>query len=252
MNYPQGYIFLKLTTQLPPLRRPSGSCDAPLGWADAQTEVAASIRSGAGVTSGGGFSLFSQQPGYQAEAVRGYLDVAANLPPDGSYNRLGRAYPDLSLNGHKYMVFEGNGVTEVDGTSASAPALAAMITLLNDELLAAGATPLGFLNSLLYWLSAHRPQVFNDIASGDNRCSETSCCRLGFDAAAGWDPVTGLGTPNFRELRQAVLELKGVAPSSSSSSSEGTSESSGATSERTDASLRPEFAAGAGAGLAAW
>ncbi len=198
-------------TQLPPASHPSGACDAPIGAGDAASEVAASVRSGAGVTTGGGFSMLAAQPAYQADAVSGYLAAADNLPPRGTFNAGGRAYPDVSLNGHKYVIFEGNGVTEVDGTSASAPAFTALITLLNDELLAAGATPLGFLNPLLYHLAVTAPAVFNDIQEGDNRCTETYCCRFGFDAARGWDPVTGLGTVNFPELRAAVLALKGVA-----------------------------------------
>jgi hypothetical protein len=199
-------------TQLPPASHPSGGCDAPIGAGDAASEVAASVRAGAGVTSGGGFSLFSAQPGYQADAVAGYLQASADtLPPRGTFNERGRGYPDVALNGHKYVIFEGNGVTEVDGTSASAPAFAALVTLLNDELLAAGATPLGFLNPLLYYLAATTRDVFNDVAEGDNRCTETYCCRFGFDAAQGWDPVTGLGTVNFSALRAAVLALKGVA-----------------------------------------
>ena len=209
-------------TQLPPTTHPSGACDAPVSSRDAASEVAASVRTGAGVTSGGGFSLLSRRPGYQAAAVDAYLAAAGSLPPDGTFNTEGRGYPDVSLNGHKYLIFEGNGVTEVDGTSASAPALAALVTLINDELLAAGATPLGFLNPLLYYLAsdegaARFPGVFNDIQSGDNRCAETYCCRFGFDSAEGWDPVTGLGTVNFPRLRDAVLTLKGVSPTPTSS-----------------------------------
>ena len=197
-------------TQLPPDSAPSGACDAPLSQLDAQSEVAASLRSGSGVTSGGGFSMYSPQPEYQAGFVGEYLRTSGGLPPVGTFYPGGRGYPDVALNGHKYLIVAGNGVTEVDGTSASAPALAAMVTLLNDELLASGSTPLGFLNPLLYYLADAAPWVFNDVTSGDNRCAEASCCRLGFDAAPGWDPVTGLGTVNFAALRTEVLRLKGV------------------------------------------
>ena len=56
--------------------------------------------------------------------------------------------------------------------------------------------------------------MFNDIGSGDNRCTETTCCSFGFDALeGGWDPVTGLGTVNFAALRREVLRLKGVVAS---------------------------------------
>jgi len=33
------------------------------------------------------------------------------------------------------------------------------------------------------------------------------CCAHGFSAVPGWDPVTGLGSPNFVKLRTALLAL---------------------------------------------
>jgi tripeptidyl-peptidase-1 len=52
----------------------------------------------------------------------------------------------------------------VSGTSASAPTFASIIALLNDELIAAGKPPLGFLNPLLY----SAPETLTDITSGNN------------------------------------------------------------------------------------
>ena len=37
---------------------------------------------------------------------------------------------------------------------------------------------------------------FNDITNGTN----PGCGTLGFNTSCGWDPVTGLGTPNFPKL----------------------------------------------------
>ena len=36
--------------------------------------------------------------------------------------------------------------------------------------------------------------------AGDN----PGCSTNGFKAATGWDPVTGLGTPNFAKLKAAA------------------------------------------------
>ena len=48
--------------------------------------------------------------------------------------------------------------------------------------------------------------VFNDITEGDNfACGPQG--NLGFVAALGWDPVTGLGTPNFKKLLDAWMAL---------------------------------------------
>jgi tripeptidyl-peptidase-1 len=52
----------------------------------------------------------------------------------------------------------------ITGTSASAPAFAGVIALLNDAMLAAGKPPLGFLNPLLYGAGA---AGMNDITVGN-------------------------------------------------------------------------------------
>ena len=43
------------------------------------------------------------------------------------------------------------------------------------------------------------PTIFNDIYEGNNWCTEMQCCNstFGYESTVGWDPVTGLGTPNF-------------------------------------------------------
>ena len=69
-----------------------------------------------------------------------------------------------------------------------------MISLLNDIRTAKGLRPLGFLNP---WLYSGGFAGLNDITSGSN----PGCNTNGFDAGEGWDPVTGLGTPDFRKLR---------------------------------------------------
>ncbi|KAI0683196.1 hypothetical protein BC835DRAFT_1296691, partial [Cytidiella melzeri] len=66
----------------------------------------------------------------------------------------------------------------------------------NDGLISAGRSPLGFLNPFLY----ANPSAFHDITTGSN----PGCGTDGFAAATGWDPVTGLGTPNFAALKKAA------------------------------------------------
>ncbi|KAI8867113.1 hypothetical protein GQ42DRAFT_127214, partial [Ramicandelaber brevisporus] len=53
-----------------------------------------------------------------------------------------------------------------------------------------------FLNPLLY----KHPHALNDVIAGHN----PSCGTPGFPAKAGWDPVTGLGTPNYVKLKKAA------------------------------------------------
>ncbi len=79
------------------------------------------------------------------------------------------------------------------GTEASAVIFASIIALLNDQLLAQGRSTLGLLNPFLY----NPVEALNDITSGNN----PGCNTNGFPASKGWDPVTGLGTPNFERMK---------------------------------------------------
>ena len=76
-----------------------------------------------------------------------------------------------------------------------------MIGLLNDLRLGAGKPSLGFLNPFLYQ-SASALTDITDGASGGG-CGTFE----GFPAVKGWDPVTGLGTPDYTALAKAVLAL---------------------------------------------
>jgi tripeptidyl-peptidase-1 len=87
----------------------------------------------------------------------------------------------------------------IGGTSAAAPVFAAILTRINEERLAVGKSTVGFVNPALY---AH-PEVFNDITQGSN----PGCGTQGFSAAKGWDPVTGLGTPNYPEMLDLFMSL---------------------------------------------
>jgi len=57
---------------------------------------------------------------------------------------------------------------------------------------------------------AEQPNTFNDITVGNNNCNRAYCCLYGWQAAKGWDPVSGLGSPNFDNMLQYILKKKGV------------------------------------------
>ncbi|THH32196.1 hypothetical protein EUX98_g1969 [Antrodiella citrinella] len=145
--------------------------------------------------SSGGFSTVFTQPSYQASAVSAYLSALGNTN-SGKFTKTGRAYPDVSAIGDGVEIVLSGKTTSVSGTSCSSPIFASLISLINDRLIAEGKSPLGFLNPFLY----ANPQAFNDITTGDN----PGCNTNGFPAKAGWDPVTGLGTPNFPALLAAA------------------------------------------------
>ena len=143
--------------------------------------------------SAGGFSNLNAPAPYQAAAIAAYLARnAPGMPPAASYNRTGRGIPDVAAVGEGFMIVSAGQTFAVDGTSCSTPTFAGIVGLLNDARVFAGKRPLGFLNPLFY---AH-PEVFTDIASGSN----PGCGTRGFPATKGWDPVTGLGAPNFPAL----------------------------------------------------
>ncbi|GAM43459.1 hypothetical protein TCE0_050f18291 [Talaromyces pinophilus] len=160
--------------------------------------------------SGGGFSNIYPQPSYQADAVNTYLtqhtpsyksynttdnaDIGAN---GGVYNAAGRGYPDVAAIGDNVLIYNAGIPTLIGGTSAAAPVFAAILTRINEELLAKKGTTVGFVNPTLY---AH-PEVFHDITSGSN----PGCGTDGFETAPGWDPVTGLGTPDYPALLALFL-----------------------------------------------
>jgi tripeptidyl-peptidase I len=142
--------------------------------------------------SGGGFSNYFATPDYQSAVVKAYV-ASLNGTYDGLYSKSGRGYPDVAAQGnHDALVWDGQ-ISTVGGTSASSPTFAAVLTLVNDALIAAGKSPLGFLNP---WLYSEGYKALTDITIG----SSYGCNTSGFPAQAGWDAVTGFGTPNFGEL----------------------------------------------------
>ncbi|EKM58673.1 uncharacterized protein PHACADRAFT_89753 [Phanerochaete carnosa HHB-10118-sp] len=145
--------------------------------------------------SSGGFSNYFGTPSYQATAVSSYLSSLGSTD-NGKFNTSGRAYPDVAAIGVNVEIVVNGQAETVDGTSCASPIFASTIALINDALIAAGKSPLGFLNPFLY----ANPGAFNDITSGDN----AGCNTNGFPAGKGWDPVTGLGTPNFAALKAAA------------------------------------------------
>ncbi|KAI4726541.1 aorsin [Aureobasidium sp. EXF-10728] len=162
--------------------------------------------------SGGGFSNIFEIPSYQAAAVSNYL---TNHPPPytsysttndadigaggGIYNRNGRGYPDVSAIGDNVLIFNKGAPTLIGGTSAAAPVFAAILTRINEERLKAGKSTVGFVNPTLY----ANPGAFHDITTGNN----PGCNTNGFSAASGWDPVTGLGTPNYPALLKVFMSI---------------------------------------------
>ncbi|KAF7422431.1 hypothetical protein PC9H_010587 [Pleurotus ostreatus] len=149
--------------------------------------------------SGGGFSFTFPRPSYQDAQVKAYLSLIGDAY-SGLYNESGRGFPDVAGQARGYQIVHKGTVRSIGGTSAAAPVVAGIVSLLNDYQLTKGQPPLGFLNP---WLYSEAASAFNDIVKGSN----PGCRTLGFSAHHGWDPVTGLGTPDFEKLK-ALLDKR--------------------------------------------
>jgi kumamolisin len=131
---------------------------------------------GAGGATGGGVSQHFSKPAYQA---------SVNVPVPVASNPTGRGVPDVAGNADPatgYVVVIGGQQGVVGGTSAVAPLWAGLIALLNERV----GKRVGWLNPKLYSKLAPA-KALRDITVGNNG---------DYYASTGWDPCTGLGTPN--------------------------------------------------------
>lgn len=166
--------------------------------------------------SSGGFSETFDRPSYQEDAVNTYLSQNEKSwgPFKNYFVKTGRGFPDVAMQGSNFRIVLGGSSYKIGGTSASSPAFAGLVSLLNDDRIAHGKKPLGFLNPWLY--SGRVASTFTDITRGRSTgCDGTRFKTTpidgkpaivpgaGWDAVKGWDPVTGLGTPDFDALRAA-------------------------------------------------
>ena len=158
-------------------------------------------------TAGGGFSRYTTRiaPYWQKDVVEQYLNSSVPLPSNFGF---GRAYPDVTVFGHNCPSWIDGGLTPVDGTSCSSPVFAGIVAILNDYMVSHGKPKLGYLNPLLYKMYNDDKEIFKDLIVGNNWCTEYQCCPTradggsdyGYLATTGYDPVTGLGTPNITRM----------------------------------------------------
>ena len=89
---------------------------------------------------------------------------------------------------------------------------------MNAQRLAGGYAPLGWVHKALYDNAVainggSTPNgMVNDILKGNNKCSTSFCCPQGFYAAAGWDPVTGLGSLNYTAFLYNMMNNVAIIP----------------------------------------
>lgn len=131
------------------------------------------------------------------------------------FNSNGRAYNDLTAIGSNVLVVIKGKIQSLAGTSASGPIFAGIISLLNEARFKAGKPALGFLNPALYQIAKEHSEAFNVVDSTNNRCTviyengKLNCCPYGFEGheAFGWNPLVGLGSPNYLKLKEIFLSI---------------------------------------------
>ena len=124
--------------------------------------------------------------------------VLAELPDQ-------RLVPDISAVSDPatgVQIIFNQQVSVGGGTSQAAPIWAGLTALMNGELKAGGAKPVGELNPLLYRIvkSPNIPPGLRDVNLGGNAIS--------ISGTIGYDMVTGLGTPNIENLVKGILFVR--------------------------------------------
>jgi subtilase family serine protease len=163
---------------------PPGTCQAnpgvrEIGWID----------------SGGGFSHVFARPSYQDTLPAGSTPIGAMRGvPDVAFQasaRTGTLVYDTGASAGGWFI--------VGGTSCSSPQFAGLVAIA-DQIAKHG---LGQINPTLYQLASgpNYSTYFYDVTTGNNHANPSV---PGYQATVGWDPLTGLGTPNAATLVPAL------------------------------------------------
>jgi subtilase family serine protease len=157
------------------------------------------------IGSGGGYSSVFDRPAYQGTLPAGSTAIGAK-----------RGVPDIGLQASArtgalvYLTLPPDGLDglrcgtspcstgwyDIGGTSLSCPQWAGLIAIA-DQIKGHG---LGLINPALYQLASNPTTYaadFFDVTTGNNQAVSSI---PGYNATTGWDPVTGLGTPNAANL----------------------------------------------------
>ena len=130
--------------------------------------------------------------GYSSIFGRPYWQHGEGVPVAGP-----RGAPDVAWDADVQtgvLVYVNGGFYTVGGTSVGSPSWAGSMALIDQR---AGQS-LGYINPYLYTILNNQTlysKAFHDITVGDNNP---------YQASKGWDPLTGVGSPNIGEL-SAIL-----------------------------------------------
>jgi subtilase family serine protease len=153
------------------------------------------------IAAGGGFSHVFSKPAFQDTlpagstaigSMRGVPDIASEASATtGPLVYDTNAGLDAGTNAGS-----SGGWYVIGGTSVACPEWAGMVAIA-DQIHGGG---LGLINPTLYSIASNPAQYaddYFDITTGNNQLDPSI---PGYPATTGWDPVTGLGTPNAANL----------------------------------------------------
>jgi hypothetical protein len=175
----------------------SGSYDSESGWSGS---------TGGFSGTDSNFTFYESEASYQTSVLASVdLSDGARTTPDVSFD----ADPSSGVSVYDSVGYNGqSGWFQVGGTSAAAPAWAGLIAIVDQGLATGGKGSLTTTQVLtdLYSLPS---SDYNDITTGSN----------GYSATAGYDLVTGQGTPKSNLLVAGVLAANGLSESTTTSTS---------------------------------
>lgn len=180
-------------------------------WNTGGVALSGELQNGA---SGGGVSSFWPMPAAQLDAASS-LGVRSPVPGDeGCGDTTCREVPDVAADADPatgYMFYWNGSGQEPDtptgwqgigGTSAASPLWAALLALADASSACAGS-PVGYADPALYRAAGEDYAAdFHDVTTGDNDFTGTNDGQ--YAAKPGYDPVSGLGTPDAAALAPAL------------------------------------------------
>jgi subtilase family serine protease len=168
------------------------------------------------VTAVGGTVLVTTKAAGAWKSETGWVNSAGMPSPNGvpipSYQQLAgvitasndgsttlRNIPDVASESYpvQYVCYQEICAVHGGGTSYAAPLWASLTAMVNEQSAANGGSPVGFLNPALYAIGTGSSfhSDFHDIISGSNGA---------YSAVAGYDLVTGWGSPQGVNLIEAL------------------------------------------------
>ena len=169
-----GGTSLYMSTKSGYLQLPAANATGSYGY-----ETAWSWNNRYDWATGGGFSTFFSQP---------YWQTGPGVPSGET-----RGAPDVSWDADPLtgvLVYVDGAFYDYGGTSVGSPSWAGSMALIDQK----AGHDLGLINPSLYSIlknPSDYTRAFHDVTVGDNDPLQ---------AGPGWDPLTGVGTPNIGEL----------------------------------------------------